>query len=107
MKRRLADSKVVSESARFVELNVKPATKAWSKGKNLGLAIMVDDQEGTILKPSKYFKGASCMVGTCECGLTLLTIFKNVAPICLVIEIFDFIVKHRYHFLTVFSRKKA
>lgn len=76
VKRRLADSKVVSESAKWVELNVKPATKAWSKGKNLGLAIIVDDQEGTILKADKYFKGASCMVGACECGLTRLTPFK-------------------------------
>lgn len=74
MKRRLADSKVISESAKWVELNVKPAAKAWTKGKNLGLGIMVDDQEGTVLKANKYFKGASCMVGTCECGLTLLTI---------------------------------
>lgn len=73
MKRRLADSKVVLESAKYVELNVKPATKAWLKGKNLGLGVMVDDQEGNILRANKYFEGASCMVGTCECGLTLLT----------------------------------
>lgn len=70
MKRRLADSEVISESAKWVELNVKPAAKAWSKGKNLGLGIMVDDQEGTVLKAEKYFKGASCMVGACECGIT-------------------------------------
>lgn len=77
MKRRLADSKVVGETAKWVELNVKPATKAWFKGKNLGLAIMVDDEEGTVLRADRYFKGASCMVGACECGLTLLTNFSK------------------------------
>ncbi|KAK5638672.1 hypothetical protein RI129_012967 [Pyrocoelia pectoralis] len=64
VKRRLSDSKVIGENAKWVELSVLPATKAWMKGKNLGLAILVEDQEGTILKADKYFKGASCMVGT-------------------------------------------
>ncbi|KAB0791880.1 hypothetical protein PPYR_03680 [Photinus pyralis] len=64
VKRRLSDSKVIAQSAKWVELSVLPATKAWMKGKNLGLAILVEDQEGAVLKADKYFKGASCMVGT-------------------------------------------
>ncbi|KAF5307401.1 hypothetical protein FQR65_LT06915 [Abscondita terminalis] len=64
VKRRLSDSKVIGENAKWVELSVLPATKAWVKGKNLGLAVIVEDQEGTVLKADRYFKGASCMVGT-------------------------------------------
>lgn len=65
VKRRLSDSKVVTENSRWVELSVKPATKAWNRAatKNLGLAILVEDQEGKALKADKYFKGASCTVG--------------------------------------------
>ncbi|XP_044260566.1 uncharacterized protein LOC123008680 isoform X2 [Tribolium madens] len=63
VKRRLSDSKVIQESARWVELSVKPAARAWSRGRNLGLAILVEDQEGTILKADRLFKGALCMVG--------------------------------------------
>lgn len=72
VKRRLSDSKVVGENSKWVELSVRPATKAWVKGKNLGLAVLVEDQDGTLLKADKYFKGASCTVGTCECDQTLL-----------------------------------
>lgn len=61
VKRRLSDSKVIGENAKWVELSVLPATKAWIKGKNLGLAVIVEDQEGSLLKADKYFKGASCM----------------------------------------------
>ncbi|XP_008194483.1 uncharacterized protein LOC660239 isoform X3 [Tribolium castaneum] len=61
VKRRLSDSKVIQESARWVELSVKPAARAWSRGRNLGLAILVEDQEGTILKADRLFKGALCM----------------------------------------------
>lgn len=64
VKRRLSDSKVIAQSAKWVELSVLPATTAWMNGKNLGLAILVEDQEGAVLKADKYFKGASCMVGT-------------------------------------------
>ncbi|KAJ8953707.1 hypothetical protein NQ314_007317, partial [Rhamnusium bicolor] len=64
VKRRLSDSRVIPEHSRWVELSVKPATKAWTKGRNLGLGILVEDQEGNMLRADKYFKGASCMVGT-------------------------------------------
>ncbi|RZB40843.1 TGFb propeptide domain containing protein, partial [Asbolus verrucosus] len=63
VKRRLSDSKVIQENARWVELSVKPATRAWSRGHNLGLAVQVEDQEGNILKADRLFKGALCMVG--------------------------------------------
>lgn len=65
VKKRLSDSKVVSETSRWVELSVKPATKAWNKagGRNLGLGISVEDQEGKSLRADRYFKGASCTVG--------------------------------------------
>ncbi|CAH1128764.1 unnamed protein product [Ceutorhynchus assimilis] len=65
VKRRLSDSKVVPETSRWVELSVKPATKAWNKigTRNLGLGILVEDQEGKALRADKYFKGASCTVG--------------------------------------------
>ncbi|XP_019869914.1 uncharacterized protein LOC109598440 isoform X2 [Aethina tumida] len=62
-KRRLSDSKVISEASLWVELDVKQATKAWKKGRNLGLAVVVEDQDGNILKADKYFKGAICRVG--------------------------------------------
>ncbi|KAF7286619.1 hypothetical protein GWI33_004655 [Rhynchophorus ferrugineus] len=62
VKKRLSDSKVISENAHWVELSVKPATKAWNKAgaRNLGLGIQVEDQEGKTLKADRYFKGASC-----------------------------------------------
>ncbi|XP_060533094.1 uncharacterized protein LOC132706044 isoform X2 [Cylas formicarius] len=65
VKRRLSDSKVVAETARWVELSVKPATKAWNRAgaRNLGLGIVVEDQEGKALRADRYFKGASCTVG--------------------------------------------
>lgn len=67
MKRRLCDSIVVKENNNWVELNIKPALKAWSKGgRNLGIAVLVDDQDGNILKAEHFFKGPSCTVGTCE-----------------------------------------
>lgn len=66
VKRRLSDSKVILENARWVELSVKPATKSWSKGRNLGLAVLVEDQEGNTLKANRFFKGALCTVGACE-----------------------------------------
>ncbi|KAG5880426.1 hypothetical protein JTB14_013201 [Gonioctena quinquepunctata] len=64
VKRLLSDSKVITENAKWVELNVKPATSAWMKGKNSGLAILVEDQEGNRLRADKFFKGATCTVGT-------------------------------------------
>ncbi|XP_076254535.1 uncharacterized protein LOC143192771 isoform X2 [Rhynchophorus ferrugineus] len=65
VKKRLSDSKVIFENAHWVELSVKPATKAWNKAgaRNLGLGIQVEDQEGKTLKADRYFKGASCTVG--------------------------------------------
>ncbi|XP_050293833.1 uncharacterized protein LOC126734304 isoform X2 [Anthonomus grandis grandis] len=65
VKRRLSDSKVIPENSRWVELSVKPATNAWSRAgaKNLGLGVLVEDQEGKTLPADKYFKGASCTVG--------------------------------------------
>lgn len=68
VKRKLCDSKMIGEHARWVELNVKPAIRAWTRGRNLGLAILVEDQDGTTLRADRYFKGASCTVGTCECA---------------------------------------
>lgn len=67
VKRRLCDSKVIGEHAKWVELSVKPAIRAWSRGRNSGLAVVVEDQDGTVLKADRYFKGASCTVGACEC----------------------------------------
>ncbi|XP_018561544.1 uncharacterized protein LOC108903742 [Anoplophora glabripennis] len=64
VRRRLADSKVIPEHSRWVELSVKPAAKAWTKGRNLGLGVLVEDQDDNLLRADKYFKGASCMVGT-------------------------------------------
>ncbi|KAJ8917291.1 hypothetical protein NQ315_002309, partial [Exocentrus adspersus] len=64
VKRRLADSKVIPDHSRWVELSVKPAAKAWTRGRNLGLGVLVEDQDGNMLRADKYFKGASCTVGT-------------------------------------------
>ncbi|KRT84838.1 hypothetical protein AMK59_1553 [Oryctes borbonicus] len=65
VKKRLCDSKMVNENSPWVELSVKAATRTWTKsGKNMGLAIHVEDQDGGTLKASKYFKGATCTVGT-------------------------------------------
>ncbi|XP_018335783.1 uncharacterized protein LOC108744477 isoform X2 [Agrilus planipennis] len=63
VKRRLCDSRVVSESNKWVELNIMHAIRAWSKGRNLGLAVIVEDQEQNVLKASRYYKGVSCTVG--------------------------------------------
>ncbi|KAJ8984167.1 hypothetical protein NQ317_017819 [Molorchus minor] len=60
VKRRLSDSKVIPLYARWVELSVKPATKAWARGRNLGLGVHVEDQEGNTLRADRYFKGATC-----------------------------------------------
>ncbi|KAL3271075.1 hypothetical protein HHI36_021574 [Cryptolaemus montrouzieri] len=62
-KKRLCDSRVISENARWVELNVANAIKSWNKEQNLGLAIQVEDQDGRTLKAEKYFKGPTCLVG--------------------------------------------
>ncbi|XP_017776610.1 PREDICTED: uncharacterized protein LOC108562711 isoform X2 [Nicrophorus vespilloides] len=64
VKRRLCDSVVISEQFNWVELNLQSAIKAWSKGKNAGLAVVVDDQEGGLLCPEKIFKGPACTVGS-------------------------------------------
>lgn len=63
VKRRLSDSKVITENAPWVELNIRPALKAWSKGrnKNMGLSITVEDQDDNVLKTIDYFKGPTCM----------------------------------------------
>lgn len=65
----MCDSKVVRESVKYIDFDVKPATKSWfkSKNKNMGLAIMVEDQDSNIVKADKLIKGAPCTVGTCEC----------------------------------------
>lgn len=60
VKRRLSDSKVISETSKWVELSVKAAAKAWTRGRNLGMGILVEDQEGNTLKAARVFKGASC-----------------------------------------------
>ncbi|CAH1165707.1 unnamed protein product [Phyllotreta striolata] len=63
VKRRLSDSKVIPESAKWVELSVKPAAKAWAKGRNLGMSVLVEDQDGNTVRADRIFKGASCTVG--------------------------------------------
>ncbi|XP_050505722.1 uncharacterized protein LOC114332327 isoform X1 [Diabrotica virgifera virgifera] len=63
VKKRLSDSKVISETAQWIDLSVKPATKAWSRGRNLGLGVLVEDQEGNNLRANRIFKGTSCTVG--------------------------------------------
>ncbi|CAH1979475.1 unnamed protein product, partial [Acanthoscelides obtectus] len=74
-KKRLSDSKVIPESSKWVELSAKPALRSWQRGRNLGLAVVVEDQEGDLLDAHRYFKGATCTVGTCECAInTKLTI---------------------------------
>ncbi|GLV46686.1 hypothetical protein CBL_13135 [Carabus blaptoides fortunei] len=62
VKRRLADSRMVSLNApnQYVEFNIRPATKSWVKGRNLGLGIIVEDMDGTILPAEKHFKGINC-----------------------------------------------
>ncbi|XP_057669461.1 uncharacterized protein LOC130901849 isoform X1 [Diorhabda carinulata] len=63
VKKRLSDSRVISETAKWVELSIKPATKAWTRGRNLGLGVLVEDQEGNVLRADRVFKGTSCTVG--------------------------------------------
>ncbi|VEN37531.1 unnamed protein product [Callosobruchus maculatus] len=62
-KKRLSDSKVITESSKWVELSAKPALRSWQRGRNLGLAVVVEDQEGDLLDAHRYFKGATCTVG--------------------------------------------
>lgn len=63
VKRRMCDSKVISEKANWIELNVKPAMTHWLRGRNAGIAIVVEDQDGGVLKADHYFKGATCQAG--------------------------------------------
>lgn len=66
MKRRLADSKVISDCAPIVELNMGPAFSAWFKGhnKNFGVTVEVEDQDLNVLKPHDYFKGTNCLTSS-------------------------------------------
>lgn len=69
---------MISENSPWVELSVKAATRTWTKsGKNMGLAILVEDQDGGTLKASKYFKGATCTVGTVDTRELCFTNFTN------------------------------
>lgn len=65
----MCDSKMINDNAKYVEFDVKPAVKTWfkSKNKNLGLAVLTEDQENNVIETEKLIKGASCTVGTCEC----------------------------------------
>ncbi|XP_063924043.1 uncharacterized protein LOC135138108 isoform X1 [Zophobas morio] len=78
VRRRLSDSKVIQENAKWVELSVKPATRDWSNGSNLSLAILVEDQDGNVLKADRLFKGALCMVGA-STPKPIPTIIKDAA----------------------------
>uniref|UniRef100_A0A0K8SPA4 Uncharacterized protein n=2 Tax=Lygus hesperus TaxID=30085 RepID=A0A0K8SPA4_LYGHE len=43
------------------ELNVKPAVNAWKEtGKNFGLAVEVENEDGVLLQASKYFVVMNC-----------------------------------------------
>nr|CAI5839399.1 unnamed protein product [Callosobruchus analis] len=55
--------RVITESSKWVELSVKPALRSWQRGRNLGLAVVVEDQEGDLLDAHRYYKGATCTVG--------------------------------------------
>lgn len=54
----------------YVELNVRPAARSWTRGgRNLGLGIVVEDMDGLLLPASHYFRDIAChTVGNvCEC----------------------------------------
>ncbi|XP_044740873.1 uncharacterized protein LOC123302135 isoform X2 [Chrysoperla carnea] len=66
VKRRLSDSKMIyvydnKHFGEWIEFNIRPAAKSWLKtGRNLGLGVVIEDQEGTVLPANKYFKHLDC-----------------------------------------------
>ncbi|KAF6211046.1 hypothetical protein GE061_014159 [Apolygus lucorum] len=62
VKRKLLDSMMLPlYSDEATELNVKPAVNSWKEtGKNFGLAVEVENEDGVLLQASKYFVMMNC-----------------------------------------------
>jgi hypothetical protein len=51
----------------WIELNVRQAVRQWrSLGKNFGLVVEVENEDGDLLKASEYFTAMNCSNEACE-----------------------------------------
>ncbi|KAJ9591150.1 hypothetical protein L9F63_002305, partial [Diploptera punctata] len=63
VKRKLLDSRMLSVFGKdeWVEFNVRHAVRQWRQlGKNFGLVVEVENEDGEVLKASDYFKIMNC-----------------------------------------------
>uniref|UniRef100_A0A1B6IEI8 TGF-beta propeptide domain-containing protein n=1 Tax=Homalodisca liturata TaxID=320908 RepID=A0A1B6IEI8_9HEMI len=62
VKRKLLDSQMLSVNGElWTEWNIRGAVKAWrDNGRNFGLAVEVEDEDGALLPSDKYFAPMNC-----------------------------------------------
>lgn len=74
MKRKLLDSRMMSVfGSEWTEWNVRPAVKVWREaGRNFGLVVEVEDEDGGLLPAHQFFNGMNCTQEACECALIFL-----------------------------------
>lgn len=68
VKRKLLDSQMLSvEKESWTEWNIRGAVKSWrDNGRNFGLTVVVEDEDGNLLPADKYFAPMNCSQGACE-----------------------------------------
>lgn len=68
-KRKLLDSRMLAvHGSAWTEWNVRTAVKVWrDSGRNFGLAVEVEDEDGTRLDAHQFFNGMNCTQEACEC----------------------------------------
>lgn len=61
-KRKLLDSRMLAvHGSAWTEWNVRPAVKVWrDSGRNFGLVVEVEDEDGTRLDAHQFFNGMNC-----------------------------------------------
>ena len=63
------DSRMLSVFGKdeWIEFNVRHAARQWRQlGKNFGLVVEVENEDGEVLKASDYFKMMNCSNEACE-----------------------------------------
>jgi hypothetical protein len=69
VKRKLLDSRMLPVYGKggWIEFNVRPAARQWRLlGKNFGLVVEVENEDGELLKASDYFTAMNCSNEACE-----------------------------------------
>lgn len=101
VKRKLLDSRMlpIYDKGGWIELNVRQAVRQWrSLGKNFGLVVEVENEDGDLLKASEYFTAMNCSNEACEWttfATTRVLIVNKRFPLdcssaCVVCNEFDF-----------------